>query len=939
MLLTPSLAFSPPPSTSLLPGLGPVENSSHFQSHLHSGHPHNHAHHHHQHARRAKHTPNPRSTLALLAADERAIAQRKLAIAMYGYSWLKPAGCSKTMLGRREEEIEREEVDRQLREVEMQERAALEAEEQERLALLQEEEGEGERDLDDEVPEADDEEDDEDDDEDDEDEGEMMMMMEGGEEDGMEADLDDEIPDADQGDQDSSDEIGEISGVSEGWVYDTNREQDSDEEEIARNQMAFVAAANDRDLDDDVPEADEGGWEHTDSELEDSEMDISILPPGQAQQLSSARRSSGLQQPQRRSSARVFSGNAAVASQRLMHLQTPQLSATASAADPRRPDSAASEVPQSGSTRRNWLDAARASRNLFGISRATPAQNSGGAGGGGSSSSFFTPSPAAAERPAAGAGAADDADQARAPRKQQPQRNEKPDPDFPAHPCTLRHAQHPPHRALQPHTRILKLVIDGSRQRRAVPDLVADRYRQLLQLPDLLRQQRQLNYVEHYELSDRVNWAPRASDSFQYVEGRQYEKLRHCRTGFNFWADIFAEEALDDWLGEKGNFARPDHTPEWGALQGGFRLLLCGRSLGNPPNMMCSQAQMLAICQALDLAPETVPSLGQILGSAGSVQIIIKAFQKGELGNWTLSLRHNFDTAWTDALAVWTGWTSGEQLLVDGKWPTRFHHICALLQAVPSLWSHPSCVALAFTQHYAARTMTRCNSINQELVVLDAELGINQAGRILPPSGLTDDWPCSLDFKKLTIGLHSANNQLVFVQQAAKWARRCLEFLLALEDELAARQRWTTKRTTTTTTTISASIKESLAYQISVITGVEDSFEALKARAQGATSVLFNASSQNDSLLNVKIAASTKEDSIVMKTFTFLTALFLPGTFTQSRQNSDDVSVSRYYWVYWVLTVPLTLLVMLGWYLWYRHANQKWIKQAGLPKNGLSSSS
>ncbi|RMD40048.1 hypothetical protein DV735_g5078, partial [Chaetothyriales sp. CBS 134920] len=295
MLLTPSLAFSPPPSTSLLPGLSPVENAAQFQNHVHPSHPHSHAHH---HARRPKHTPNPRSTLALLAADERAVAQRKLAIAI-------------------------------------------------------------------------------------------------------------------------SDEMGEISGVSEGWVYDTNREQDSDEEEIARNQMAFAAAnvprltqqsmraqgharapasdSNERDLDDDVPEADDGGWEHTDSELEDSEMDISILPSGHALPFSSSRRSS----------ARVFSGNAAAAAtsqHRPMHpLHTPQLS---SATDTRRPDSAASEVPQSGSTRRNWLDAARAGRNLFGISR-TP-QNAG------AGSSFFTPSPAAADRPEPGTA---ETDEGRAPRR------------------------------------------------------------------------------------------------------------------------------------------------------------------------------------------------------------------------------------------------------------------------------------------------------------------------------------------------------------------------------------------------------------------------------------------------------------------------------------------------------------------------------------------
>ncbi|RMZ88456.1 hypothetical protein DV736_g4312, partial [Chaetothyriales sp. CBS 134916] len=392
----------------------------------------------------------------------------------------------------------------------------------------------------------------------------------------------------------------------------------------------------------------------------------------------------------------------------------------------------------------------------------------------------------------------------------------------------------------------------------------------------------ELNYVEHCELLESVEWSAHATNGFQYIEGRQYEKLRHCRADVNFWTGRFAEEALEDWLGENGSFPKPDLEPEWGTLQGGFRLLVCDRSLASPPQVMCSQSQMLMISRSFDLAPETVPSLGQILGSYGvhyqtassgakCMQIIIKAFQKGELGDWTLSLRHRHDTSWTDALAMWTSWTSIEHLAIDGKWPSRFQHICALLQAVPSLWTHPTCLPLAFMQQYSARTMACCNFMNQELVVLDAELGVNQAGRHIRVIGLTDDWPSSLDFKKLTIGLHSVSNQLAFVQQAAKWARRCLQFLVTLEDDLASQS--------LIKSNVSPSIKESLAYQVSVITGVEDSFDALKTRAQGATSVLFNASSQNDSLLNVKIAASTKEDSIVMKTFTFLTALFLPGTF------------------------------------------------------------
>ena len=55
----------------------------------------------------------------------------------------------------------------------------------------------------------------------------------------------------------------------------------SDEEEADLDNDIPDMDAEGQDLDDEIPEAeDDEGWEHTDTELEESEMDISIMPPG-----------------------------------------------------------------------------------------------------------------------------------------------------------------------------------------------------------------------------------------------------------------------------------------------------------------------------------------------------------------------------------------------------------------------------------------------------------------------------------------------------------------------------------------------------------------------------------------------------------------------------------------------------------------------------------
>lgn len=124
------------------------------------------AHHHRQQRQQRdeeKRSLQARSPLALLAADEAAIAQRKAAIRNFGAYWIRPPGISKTLQSMIEEEVERreqEELERQERGLqdlqaqqeleEAQQRAAETAAEQEAGDITED------RDLDEDVPEAED---------------------------------------------------------------------------------------------------------------------------------------------------------------------------------------------------------------------------------------------------------------------------------------------------------------------------------------------------------------------------------------------------------------------------------------------------------------------------------------------------------------------------------------------------------------------------------------------------------------------------------------------------------------------------------------------------------------------------------------------------------------------------------------------------------------
>ncbi|CDM35568.1 hypothetical protein DTO013E5_7958 [Penicillium roqueforti] len=221
---------------------------------------------------------SPANTIATLAAEERSLRARKLNIASFGYSWIRPAGCAKTMLGMKEEEAEREEA--------LQAAAAeLEAAEGEGImdddtglqrGEIGEEEG-MERDLDDDIPNA---------------EEEVSGLIEEGEEgleeddigdegEYMERDLDDDIPEG------FPDDDYEGSGL-----YDDDDEEDDFDNQpdldadIPTADGESVSEGMTRDLDDDIPDAaeqgseQEGEWQHTDSEEElsdEEENETSII--------------------------------------------------------------------------------------------------------------------------------------------------------------------------------------------------------------------------------------------------------------------------------------------------------------------------------------------------------------------------------------------------------------------------------------------------------------------------------------------------------------------------------------------------------------------------------------------------------------------------------------------------------------------------------------
>ena len=99
---------------------------------------------------------------------------------------------------------------------------------------------------------------------------------------------------------------------------------------------------------------------------------------------------------------------------------------------------------------------------------------------------------------------------------------------------------------------------------------------------------------------------------------------------------------------------------------------------------------------------------------------------------------------------------------------------------------------------------------------------------------------------------------------------------------------------------------------------------------------MLSAITQNDAEYTAAIAVDGKRDNIAMKTIAILGIVFLPGTFVATLfsinmfdwggadgGDASSLAVSPNMWIYWVITVPLTVVTFLIWLLWSRSENIK----------------
>ncbi|KAI1212470.1 uncharacterized protein F4807DRAFT_416262 [Annulohypoxylon truncatum] len=137
------------------------------------------------------------------------------------------------------------------------------------------------------------------------------------------------------------------------------------------------------------------------------------------------------------------------------------------------------------------------------------------------------------------------------------------------------------------------------------------------------------------------------------------------------------------------------------------------------------------------------------------------------------------------------------------------------------------------------------------------------------------------------------------------------------------------------------------------LTGMEHYIHTTLERLHIQRQALYNIMAQKESKLNLEIASqqrrvahATKRDGTAMKTLSLLGAVFLPGTFMASvfsmtffdfnvgpsdggsdDSSGDGATVSKKLWVYFAVTIPLTVIILLFWYYLDRKREERYLKE------------
>ncbi|KAI1419093.1 hypothetical protein F5Y12DRAFT_779702 [Xylaria sp. FL1777] len=437
-------------------------------------------------------------------------------------------------------------------------------------------------------------------------------------------------------------------------------------------------------------------------------------------------------------------------------------------------------------------------------------------------------------------------------------------------------------------------------------------------------------YIEAWDFSAHSATGPDdggADDDDDGCDGGGGRQVPSCQYG------PLVDGEILDWVAQRGNYVPPRHQDTSRALQVAIRLLVLERTYYQPPSFHIKQETYLAIEKQFYLPANSLLALANDSGMSTHVLdvdektgklkrlgMIVKAHQKFQVGNYGLAFSYDFGANIATGILHGTGVTQyGDDY---GLWSRPaaaeiFEHI----KAARHFWTHPLCLPTTLLQHHLLRTDHFCTvTLNNQHTYIQHQLGVVRAGRLSgqQPRNIAMELPvqqAKVNLAELTVAMSGLTFDAIWFCSVSDWQCSCMKLLLEVLTEIEGmgiRPRG------------ARLMRTRIRYLTSLAESIRRHTIGMKENGQADMSVLHSIISQVDNRLNARLAAASSHDSAAMKTLAFLTALFLPGTFVATifstsffNWQNNGMIVSKLFWVYWALAAPLTIVVAVGWRLWW----------------------
>lgn len=169
--------------------------------------------------------------------------------------------------------------------------------------------------------------------------------------------------------------------------------------------------------------------------------------------------------------------------------------------------------------------------------------------------------------------------------------------------------------------------------------------------------------------------------------------------------------------------------------------------------------------------------------------------------------------------------------------------------------------------------------------------------------------------------LHDIARHAIHVSETLELAAKTIESMIEHYDEFITERPTQDEKTTNAR----RKIRNHMQFYHSLVGSLRSRSTSNKQRLLNEIQLAFNTVAQYDSRISVDIAHAAHIDSAAMKTVSFLTLTFFPATFISSifsmsffnfDSSTDSWTVSREFWVYWAVAIPVTAITATLWFFW-----------------------